>query len=144
MTIFNEIATPDSLNQRYVAFCETMSGFFPAVSAAIAGVVFVAWTFNIKFLERMVPGYPRMNPTTAVGIILLAAALFLKRDEAAGRHRRLVSNIFSFIASAVGITVILGHILNWNFHIDGFLFSSRLSGSGISTHTALSFIFPRP
>jgi diguanylate cyclase (GGDEF)-like protein len=93
-----------------------------ALVAVIALVVFFGgWVAGDLALRTIVPGTVGMKWQTAVGLLALAAGLFLLVDPPSPRRRRL-ADAAALIGLLVGATVLAEYLFGWRSGFDEFLF----------------------
>ena len=63
-------ADPTCASKQFIWFC-----FVPALAGAIA---LAGWTLGSERLKAVVPGLVPMNPLVAIGLVVLATALWLQ------------------------------------------------------------------
>ena len=109
--------------QRLAAVAQRIAGATAVLTALLGLMVLGGWALNISLLTTLAPGQPATKPLIAVCLLLLAAALWLRRQGAAAgrppsrRWRRPLALVFAAAATGVGALTLLEHILGRDFGI---------------------------
>src|SRR4029434_1160853 len=72
------------LNHRLLSSLEALSRASSYLIAVVGLAVLLGWHFDIELLRAGLPGHASMNPTTALGLLLSACALWM-HHQARGR-----------------------------------------------------------
>ena len=99
------------------------SGLAAALVGAIGVVVLAGWLLGVERLRGPIPGLIEMKPNTALGFVLLGAALWILRDEHAGRRRKRVAHACAAVALVIGLLALAEYVLGRGLGIDELLFS---------------------
>jgi PAS domain S-box-containing protein len=102
-----------------------------ALGVATGAAVLAGWALDNPHLKSLQPGLVTMKPNDAVGLILLGAALWLLRHEAAGASRRRAARTCAAAATLIGLATLSEYAVDWDLGIDQLLF--RESGNMIWT-----------
>ena len=133
---------------------------FKSISAAasfsvvlLSLLVLAGWTFDIEFLERVIPDTVAMNPMTAVAFILSSAGPWLYRADVSDASRLAEIRCTAFLCAAmvalIGLVRFLGYAIGWDVGLDRLLFAPKLATAGeapnvlnrMAPNTALNFFF---
>src|SRR5579859_6958277 len=88
------------------------------VAGAMAGIAMAGWVLHVYVLTSVLPGYVSMKANTAIGFLLLVAAL-----HCAALHRNFRwQQGFALGAMLLGLLTLLEYALGANFGIDELLF----------------------
>jgi PAS domain S-box-containing protein len=116
------------------------ASLYPGLTAAIAGLVLLGWTFDLALLKSVVPGLVPMNPVTAVTFLLAALSLWCcSAKSCTGNVRqRWLGRACALAVVAVG-TARLWTVLSGSEEggIDQWLFASKL-GAGFTMPNRMS------
>ena len=125
---------PDVTLPRVTANLRRLSRVASIIAVVIGLLVLLGWWMNIEALKRILPGLVAMNPTTAVGFILLGIALRAKNPA------------FAIAAAAIGAIKLFSILTGIDLGIDRILFAGRLVGADnglpnqMAPNTALNFL----
>jgi diguanylate cyclase (GGDEF)-like protein len=113
------------------------------VPALFAVIVLVGWGTGSESLKRLGMASVTMNPTTAVGLMMLSGALMVRRIGA--RRGKLVAAALLMLAGVVGVLKLFDAIAGTHLDIDTFLFPAKLAlgdvrPSRIAPNAALCFV----
>jgi hypothetical protein len=107
-------------------------------------VVLLGWGYQVELLEGRARGYVGMNPTTALVLMLAAAALWTQhrvwRSSSRSMLLRCAVGTASVVVVAVGVITLAGYVLGRNLGLDQIAFRTRLVGNRIAPNTGLSFV----
>jgi diguanylate cyclase (GGDEF)-like protein len=131
---------PDLTLPRVVAALHRIAHVASAIPIAVGVLVLFGWSANIEMLKRIVPGLKAMNPTSAIGFILLGASLTLivHRERSRAAHR--VARIFALAVFAIAILKLFSLATGVDLGIDQFLFRNRVGTNWMAPNTALNFL----
>ena len=94
-----------------------------ALSAGVGLVCLAGWVFDIPVLKSGLPGLVQIKANTAVCLILLGIALWLRKSETKQtRGRILVAQALAGLAAVIGLASFGEYLFGWNLGIDQFLF----------------------
>lgn len=116
-----------------------------AIVVATGSLILVSWQLGIERMQGFVPGFPRMNPLTAVDFISSGLALLCILPELNTPVRRSLGHIFAAFAGVTALLMLVGILCGWNPGVDEILFHSRVSPVGhaaarMAPGTAVDFI----
>jgi PAS domain S-box-containing protein len=115
------LAVSDSA--RLLSTCRLTSRLAGLVGVSVGLSVLVAgWEFHIESLKSVLPGYAPMAPNTAIGIILVGAALWLERGGKASVAESAIGGACAGAAALAGSLTLIEYFFGWNLHIDELLF----------------------
>ncbi|MCU0680836.1 MAG: ATP-binding protein [Polyangiaceae bacterium] len=123
-----------------VAALRAISWCCASAALAIGASVLVGWGFDVAALRRVLPGLASMKANTAVGFVLVGAALLLRRREAGGGARAGLG--FAGAALALGALTLFEYATGLDLRIDTALFadpSSRGHPGRMSMLSAANF-----
>ncbi len=133
-----------ALNPRRVASLESLSRACAAFPVLVGLTVLLGWLLGLELLTSVLPGHVATNPTTAVALILAAAALRLQhwgRREASSRPLASTAvRAVALLVGALGVVTIVGYVAGHNLGLDQVLLGGRLRGNRIAPNTALNFV----
>ena len=116
-------------------------------AAILVGALATAgWLLDIESLKHVLPGLPKMNPLTAVGLALAGASLRLLMVEPLGQRPLRIARACAAIVLLVGSLKFLGVLSGWNFGLVQLLSDEDLSTAGdalpsfIKPNTAVGLI----
>ena len=118
-----------------------------ALTAISVGLVVLCggWFGNVWFLRTILPGAASMKANTALGLILLGAALWLDGRRASNQGGRTLAFIPAVIATILGALTTLEYVLRRNLYIDELLVRDYFSTTAgdppgrMAVTTAISF-----
>jgi PAS domain S-box-containing protein len=92
-----------------------LQGLWTALSAALIALLGVAvlaggWGLGLEPLRRVAPGLAAMRPVTALSLVLAGFALWLLRDEPAGRRRRALAQGLAGAVTLVGALGVVDYL----------------------------------
>jgi PAS domain S-box-containing protein len=108
-----------------------LPGITVALVVFVCGAVFVGWAAEYEHLRRIGAQSISMNPATAVGLVLLAVALWLRRpqgQQARGWHEPLALLCAALVAMTGAARLISG-LLPEAMAVDQWLFRDKLAGA---------------
>jgi signal transduction histidine kinase len=121
-----------------------LAGSLAAAVAACAGVVLVGWRLGNRTLEGFVPGFPRMNPITAICFLAVSAALWCVLFEGVPSGVRRSGQLLAIFAAAISAIRISGIVTARSWDIDLIFYSLSVSDSHsparMAAGTATNFI----
>ena len=135
----------DLANPRVVGVLEKLSGVF-AVAVGVGGlaVLVVGWGLGVSPLRSLGSGFGVMKATTALLLVLLAAAFWLvHRPQTTKRRMRAALGLGVAVMLIAGLTL-SQDVLGWNLGIDQWLFRDAGSAGAqgrMSPTMAVSSIF---
>ena len=99
------------------------------------------WRLGIAWLTSPVPGPATMNPTTALAVVLLGAAVWLNATRPAALAG-WVPQMLAALAGFVGLARLTGYVFGFDPGIDHLLFADRVAAtpSRLAPHTALTLL----
>jgi signal transduction histidine kinase len=123
---------------------EALAPVASVVVALIGASVLAGWLFDVEALKGIVPGVIVMIPTTAVGVVIAAGALWARTGTslAAARTARLLAAL----VLAFGVVAFIERIAGWNAGIDLLLFADKvrrypyLPPGRMATNSAICFM----
>jgi PAS domain S-box-containing protein len=106
----------------------------------LAGALALAgWTLASERLKTVMPGLVAMNPLVAIGLIVLATALWLQRDRSASRRRQIAVGLATAVASVGGLKMI-SYALRFDLPVDRWLFANSLGDNRMAPNAALCLL----
>jgi signal transduction histidine kinase len=109
-------------------------------------LVLCGWLFQVPILTRLHPSFIAMKANTAVGLMLLAAVLWLHAAPGKVRPwRTRVALAFSLATAALGVATLAQYAFGWNLGIDELLVTDRYApaqtgaAGRMAINTALTF-----
>ena len=123
------------------------AGIAGGLAIAVGLAVLTGWSVDIPLLTRGAEGMIPMNPLTAVGFIFSGSSLVMQfRPGVSQTGCRRAARVLAFLTGVIGLSVICGVVLGWDFHPDQILFASKLRGddgwlSRMAMLTASCFVF---
>jgi signal transduction histidine kinase/CheY-like chemotaxis protein/HPt (histidine-containing phosphotransfer) domain-containing protein len=138
-------ASSRGANPRRVAALETLSRGSSVFVLLVGFVVLVGWLVDIELLKRGSPAGVATNPTTALGLMVAAGALWIQhkawRGSSGATLARRAIRAAALVTVAVGAITLAGYVLGQNLGLDAMLFGTRLGGNRIAPNTGLNFVF---
>jgi signal transduction histidine kinase/ActR/RegA family two-component response regulator len=116
-----------------------------AISVALGTLALSGWLLGIDELKSIVPGTITMKANTAVGFVLMGAAIWLC-EGSAGHRRRTLGTALAIAAAVLGAVVGAQYLLGRDLGIDQLLFQEAPGSTGtvhpgrMSPQTSLSFV----
>ena len=120
----------DDVDPRLVSALRSLSRGLAVFVALLGLVVLFGWGYDVELLEGRGRTHVAMNPTTALVLMLGAAALLLRRAVPAA----------AVVSAAVGLITLAGYVVGGNPGLDQILFRSQLGGNRIAPNTGLCFV----
>ncbi len=118
---------------------------FAAFASLLVGTfVLIGWAVERSLLRSVVPGLFVMEPTTALGLILLGTAMWCLSKKMRVAQRTAAGCAFAVLA--IGLFTTLEYVIGWNPGFDQWLFHEPLdltrlwSPSRIGLNSALCFV----
>jgi two-component system NtrC family sensor kinase len=109
--------------------------------AAAAGLALVGWAADIEVLKSLLhPARIAMNPMTAVGFVLAAAALWVLADDAVRGWRRRAADALAAGAAVVATAKLLAVAGLVPGRVDLLLFPAKAAANPMAPNTAISFV----
>jgi diguanylate cyclase (GGDEF)-like protein len=106
------------------------------VPIIVSVLVLFGWWRDVELLKSVVPGLVAMNPTTAIGLILLGLALaLLLRSE-----RSPAGQALGAVAALLGLIKLASLQMVPALAPDHFLFRQKLGSNQMAPNTALNFL----
>jgi hypothetical protein len=103
------------LTRRFLALSKSLclaAVAFPLLTA-------IGWIFDIGLLTQVHPALPRMQPNTALALLLGAVAILLTGDDRRSRKSCLAACVIAVMVSLLGLLTLGEYIFAWNLGIDG-------------------------
>jgi PAS domain S-box-containing protein len=97
-----------------------------AVASAIAITDLVGWMTGVGALTNLLPGYPAMNPLTALCVVLLGASLGILAEEGLRLRLRWLAQACAVAAAGVGALKFAALLLKTDLPWDLWVFGSRV------------------
>jgi PAS domain S-box-containing protein len=113
----SDTSEPDLIKERDDALttrCLAWSRRLSLGAAIIALLAALGWILEIRFLTTLHPALPAMQPNTAVGLILSAAAILLTADRRRSPQRSLAAAALGAAASLVAWVTLAEIIFEWD------------------------------
>jgi signal transduction histidine kinase/ActR/RegA family two-component response regulator len=116
-----------------------------AIAVALGTLALSGWLLGIDELKSIVPGTITMKANTAIGFVLLGAAVWLS-EASGGRRRRTLGAGLAIAAAVLGALVGAQYLVGRDFGIDQLLFQEPPGAAGtvhpgrMSPQTSLSFV----
>jgi signal transduction histidine kinase/DNA-binding response OmpR family regulator len=106
------------------------------------GTVLLGWQLDLVVLTSILPGRVAMNPLTALGFMLAAAALWLSLPPAAspGPQSGRAARAAATLVALIGAVTLVGYAIGTNLGLDQMLFRHRLGDNQIAPNTGLNFL----
>jgi PAS domain S-box-containing protein len=123
---------------------DTTSRVASSLVVAAGAAALLGWTFDVRALASIYPGWTAMNPLAAVCFILSGSALLLLRREPALRGTRWAGGAAAVCAGVVaGLALVkLSDFLPFGqIAVDRVLFAGRLGDNSMAPNTAIAFCF---
>jgi PAS domain S-box-containing protein len=126
----------------------SVSGLAAALVAAIGAVALFGWLIDVPRLRGPIPGLIEMKANTAIGLVLLGAALWILRDPDAAPGRKVLAHAFAAVALVIGLLSLAEYVLGRQLGIDQLLFSDRPESASdptvhpgrLAPQTAIGFV----
>jgi PAS domain S-box-containing protein len=106
----------DSLTTRCLVWSRRLSVY----AAIIALLAALGWILDIGILTTLHPALPAMQPNTAVGLILCAAAIVLTADRRRSPQRSLAAAALAAAASLLGFLTLTEIFFGWERLLERF------------------------
>ncbi len=87
------------------------------LSLLMGAVALAGWIWGIETLKSLIPGAVQMKANTAVGLLLVAAALFMRFPRRSLFDRCVQYGLAGLIA-AIGMATLSEYLFAWNLHVD--------------------------
>src|SRR3954471_20694622 len=113
-----------------------LAGVCGWVVAALGALVLVGWAVDSDAITRIVPGMPQTRPLTALGLLLIGAALVLLATAEGPGPRHRVGVVLGALATAIGAAVLLEQLVG-GFGIDDLFVGAGPESPRPSTLTAI-------
>jgi sigma-B regulation protein RsbU (phosphoserine phosphatase) len=111
-----ESISPDADAVRFVGRVVVFASLF-AIAAGLVG--FAGYVFDIALLKSVLPAEIPITPNTALGLVACGCALWLLRNDPAGRPRagwRLhLGRVLAVLVALVGLAGLLEYAVGWDF-----------------------------
>ena len=105
--------------------------FGAALSAGVGLVCIAGWVFDIPVLRSGHPGLVQIKANTAICLILLGSALWLRKAETRQtRGRIIVAQALAGLAAVVGLSSFGEYLFGWDLGIDQLLFVENADAIG--------------
>jgi len=105
--------------------------FGAALSAGVGLVCIAGWVFDIPVLRSGHPGLVQIKANTAICLILLGSALWLRKAETRQtRGRIIVAQALAGLAAVVGLASFGEYLFGWDLGIDQLLFVENADAIG--------------
>jgi len=115
-----------------------------ACAAAIAAMDLVGWWSGVNALTHLLPGYPGMNPLTAICLLLTAAALWILGVERSHSAARTLARAMAALVLTLASLRALELGFGIDLPLDDVLFGSRVLAvtfpARMSAHTAFTLV----
>ena len=131
-------------------FTGSMYKIFVKVSCCVTLLiglsVVIGWQFEIAALKSILPNYITMKANTAIGLILLSIALYLRRSTKQTSVYKAIALGCLCLTGFIAITTLAEYILDKNFGIDELIFADSTGHTGkfppgrLAPVTALIFL----
>jgi PAS domain S-box-containing protein len=108
---------------------KNVSGGAALLTAFVSCLVLLGWELRIEVLKSFLPHSPRMNPLTAITLILASVSLWLLHSEGKGKRALRIGRVLTFGVVLIGLLRLIGGLLGWNPNIDQFLFRQSLASA---------------
>jgi PAS domain S-box-containing protein len=96
----------------------SLSTLLTLVAIVIPLISAAGWIFGLQALTQGLPSWPAMQPNTAIGLILAAAAVLLSRSNWPPLVRRLAICSMAAIILLLGTATLCEYIFLWDLGID--------------------------
>lgn len=90
-------------------------------SLLMGGAAFAGWLMGIDTLKSLIPGAVQMKANTALGLMLVAVALFARFPRRSGAGKLAQYGLGALIG-AMGLATLSEYLFGWNLRIDELLF----------------------
>jgi signal transduction histidine kinase/DNA-binding response OmpR family regulator/HPt (histidine-containing phosphotransfer) domain-containing protein len=106
------------------------------------GTILLGWQLDVVVLTSVLPGRVAMNPVTALGFLLAAAALWwsLPHSPAEDPESSRAARVAAVLLVLIGVVTLTGYAIGGNIGLDQILFRQRLAGNRIAPNTGVSFL----
>jgi diguanylate cyclase (GGDEF)-like protein len=116
------------------------------VPIVVGALVLVGWWQDVALLTRIAPSFTAMNPATAVGFILLGAAMTLTTWTSLSPPARGAAAGVGIVAALLGLSRLIALLFGWDLGLDQLLFRAKLEAidggvrNRMAPNTALNFV----
>ncbi|HEY0701281.1 MAG TPA: ATP-binding protein [Candidatus Acidoferrales bacterium] len=136
-----ELHTPGVLvSDEAPLFCRGLA----AAVAICAATVLVGWQLGIRGLQGFVPGFPRMNPITAICFLAMTAALWCMLSEDSPPALRRAGQALAIFGGMLSAVRLSGMLAGRNPDIDQIFYAASVSDlhspARMAAGTAINFI----
>jgi len=128
---------------RRAALLSSAAFFASILVASIGSLVVVGWELDRPSLKAFLPGRVATNPTSALGLIVAAASLWMHqapRSEGHRELRRLAARVSAAVVALLGLVTIIGYTTGDNLGVDQILFHDRLGANRIAPNTGFTLL----
>jgi len=128
---------------RRAALLSSAAFFASILVASIGSLVVVGWELDRPSLKAFLPGRVATNPTSALGLIVAAASLWMHqapRSEGHRELRRLAARVSAAVVAFLGLATIIGYTTGDNLGVDQILFHDGLGANRIAPNTGITFL----
>jgi len=132
-------------NPRWVAALESLSRGCCVFVVLVGLAVLVGWAFEIELLKSGSTAHVATNPTSALVLMLAAAALWMQqrawRESSASMLMRRTVRAAAIVVAGMGAVTLAGYVLDRNLGVDDIVFRARLGGNRMAPNSGLAFVF---
>ncbi len=118
--------------QRQLIRCRAVSIAFALITFCIGGAALLGWLLNNELLKRVHPSLVTMKANTAICLMLVALAVFLRHDRSPSTIKCRIAQVFAAIVAIVGLLTLSQHLIGWDSGIDQLLFKETRQQAGQS------------
>jgi len=123
--------------------------FGAALSVSVGLLCLAGWVFDISILKSGLPGLVQIKANTAICLVLLGVALWLRKTETK-QTRILLAQALAGLAAVIGLMSFGEYLFDWNLGIDQLLFADKPDAIGtvrpglMAPINALNFVLLGP
>jgi two-component system NtrC family sensor kinase len=127
---------------RMVAATLVLARICSLIVACMSVTVLIGWAADWPEMRSLFPGQVQMNPLTAIGFILSAAALWvlLGMEAGPGWRWRHIAQLTAVAVIVVGAQRLIGYAMGWPWVLDRSMFASKLDNNRMAPNTAWCFV----
>jgi diguanylate cyclase (GGDEF)-like protein len=136
---------PDLTLPHLASALRATARFASVLPVAVGTLVLIGWAIDVEALKRVLPGLSAMNPTSAVGFVVLGCALALTTGRGGPWVRRLTIALAAIVV-LFGTSRLIALAGLWDPPLDRLVFREKLDLgdpgriSRMAPNTAINFI----
>lgn len=115
-------------SNRFLLKFQSLSEISSLFVAFVGGVVLSGWLFNFPLLKSFYPGLVAVKANHAIGLLLIAGALWLSQAKRANLFTKFIAQICALLVFLFGVLTLFEYIFDIDFGIDQLLFR-EIAGS---------------